>query len=86
MDGKELHNLLFSAIQHHNDSLLGDLLEGESGKQFLDTPGDDGNSLLHAAVLDKDLRCVECLLRHGANPNVFDTIRARTPFVLSRQT
>lgn len=84
MDDTELQHLLFSAIQHDNVSLLDDLLNGESGKRLLDTPGtNDGNTLLHLAVLEKNLACVECLLEHGANPNVFDTIRARTPLHLA---
>lgn len=83
MDDKELHNLLFSAVQHHNDSLLDDLLEDESGRKFLDSPSEDGNTLLHAAVLENSPACVDCLLKHGANPNVFDAIRARTPLHLA---
>lgn len=83
MDDKELHNLLFSSIQHHNDALLDDLLNGDNGKQLIDKPGDDGNILLHAAVIENDLRCVDCLLKHGADPNVFDTIKARTPLHLA---
>lgn len=83
MDDKELHNLLFSAVQHHNDSLLDDLLGDESGRRLLDSPGEDGNMLLHAAVLENSSACVECLLKHGSNPNVFDTIRARTPLHLA---
>lgn len=78
-----MHNLLFSAIQHHNDSLLDDLLEGDDGKQCIDQPNGDGQMLLHFAVLENDLRCVECLLKHGANPNVFDVIKARTPLHLA---
>lgn len=83
MDHKELHTLLFSAIQHHNDSLLNDLLNGEDGARLLDVPGEDGHMLLHVAVMENDLNCIECLLRHGADPNVFDATRARSPLHLA---
>lgn len=83
MEEKELHNLLYSSIQHRNASLLDDLLNGETGQKFIDLPGEDGNMLLHAAVLENDLKSVECLIKHGANPNVFDTHRSRTPLHLA---
>lgn len=83
MDDKEIQSLLFDAIQHDNDSFLHDLLEGQDGRRLLDLPDQDGNMLLHVAVLDNRPRCVECLLKHGANPNVFDTVRARTPLHLA---
>lgn len=83
MDDKEIHELLFSAIQHHNDSLLNDLLDGDEERHLLDRPNEEGHTLLHVAVIESDLRCVECLLRYGANPNVFDAIRARTPLHLA---
>lgn len=83
MDDKEVHGLLFSAIQHHNDSFLDDLLDGLEARSLLSQPNEDGNTLLHVAVIENDLKCVECLLRHGANPNAFDTIKARTPLHLA---
>jgi len=83
MDGKEIRDLLFKAIQHHNESLLADLLNAESGQRLLDLPGENGNTLLHTAVIENDLNCIECLLEHGANPNVFDTNRSRTPLHLA---
>lgn len=83
MDDKELHQLLFSAVQHDNISLLDDLLESEGGRQLFDLPDQSGNTLLHVAVLGNRLGCIECLLRRGANPNAFDTNRSRTPLHLA---
>lgn len=83
MDDKELTGLLFSAIQHHNDSLLEDLLAGEAAYDLLNLPANDGNTLLHVAVMENDLRCLICLLKHGADPNVFDANRARSPLHLA---
>lgn len=83
MDDKEIQRILFSAVQHHNEGLLNDLLESEDGLRLLDEPGEDGNMLLHAAVLENDLDCVRCLLRHGADPNIFDVNRARSPLHLA---
>lgn len=83
MDDNDLHGLLFSAIKHHNVSLLDDLLNGSGSKGLLNLPSEDGNMLLHVAVLENDLKCLECLLKHEANPNVFDSIKARTPLHLA---
>lgn len=83
MDDKELLGLLFSAIHHHNDSLLDDLLGADNAADLLDVPADDGNTLLHVAVRENDLNCLTSLLKHGANPNVFDASRARTPLHLA---
>lgn len=83
MDDKELQSLLFSAILHHNDTLLDDLLNGEHAERFLDQTGQDGKMLLHVAVEENHVDCVECLLKHGADPNVFDLIKSRTPVHLA---
>lgn len=84
MEKSEISSLLFSAVQHQNGSLLDDLLCGD-GIQLIDSFDKDGNTLLHLAVARNDLMCVAILLKHGANPNIFDTMKARTPMHLATE-
>jgi len=83
MDDKELLALLLSAIQIHDDSLLADLLDNGNPRHLLGIPCSDGLTLLHHAVMDNSLACVDCLLKNGADPGAFDANHARTPLHLA---
>jgi ankyrin repeat protein len=61
--------LLHQAALWDNAELLEDLLRGELA-EFIDSQDSWGRTALHAAAITESSRCLEVLLRAGANPNL----------------
>lgn len=61
--------LLHQAALWDNAELLEDLLRGEHA-QYIDSQDSWGRTALHAAAITENSRCLEVLLKAGANANL----------------